>query len=82
MKLEEYALETSPNDKRQYKMFKLANEMRCLIISDPKADKSAGSMDVGVGSAHDPREFFGLAHFLEHMLFMGTEKYPDEKEYS
>ena len=24
----------------------------------------------------------GIAHFLEHMLFMGTEKYPDENEYS
>ncbi len=22
------------------------------------------------------------AHFLEHMLFLGTEKYPDENEYS
>jgi insulysin len=82
MKVADYELEQSPNDKREYKMFKLANEMRCLIISDPKADKSAGCMDVGVGYGHDPLEWFGLAHFLEHMLFMGTKKYPDENEYS
>jgi len=30
---------------------------------------------------HDPREIPGLAHFLEHMLFLGTEKYPEENEY-
>ena len=30
----------------------------------------------------DPAEAQGLAHFLEHMLFMGTEKYPEENQYS
>jgi secreted Zn-dependent insulinase-like peptidase len=34
-----------------------------------------------VGSFADPDGYQGLAHFLEHMLFLGTEKYPDEKEY-
>lgn len=37
---------------------------------------------MGVGSYSDPDDVPGLAHFLEHMLFMGTEKYPDESEYS
>ena len=39
-------------------------------------------MQVEVGSALNPDEFPGLAHFLEHMLFMGTEKYPSEESYS
>jgi insulysin len=39
-------------------------------------------LDVNVGSALDPRPLYGTAHFLEHMLFMGTEKYPSENEYS
>jgi len=30
----------------------------------------------------DPEELPGLAHFCEHMLFLGTEKYPVENEYS
>ena len=31
---------------------------------------------VAVGQFSDPDSLPGLAHFLEHMLFMGTEKYP------
>lgn len=38
-------------------------------------------MAVGVGSFSDPLELQGLSHYLEHMLFMGSEKYPDENEY-
>jgi len=34
-----------------------------------------------VGSGNDPKDREGLAHFLEHMLFLGTEKYPDPGEY-
>ena len=34
-----------------------------------------------MGHFDDPEEIPGLAHFLEHMLFMGTEKYPDEGDY-
>ena len=37
--------------------------------------------DVGVGHFSDPEEIPGLAHFCEHMLFLGTEKYPDEGSY-
>eukprot|EP00557_Chaetoceros_sp_GSL56_P013042 CAMPEP_0176481116 /NCGR_PEP_ID=MMETSP0200_2-20121128/2644_1 /TAXON_ID=947934 /ORGANISM="Chaetoceros sp., Strain GSL56" /LENGTH=1248 /DNA_ID=CAMNT_0017877291 /DNA_START=89 /DNA_END=3832 /DNA_ORIENTATION=- len=44
--------------------------------------KAAAAMIVGAGSFHDPPFAQGMAHFLEHMLFMGTEKYPGENEYS
>lgn len=47
-----------------------------------EADKAAASLDVHIGSAHDPSPLFGTAHFLEHMLFCGTKKYPIENEYS
>ena len=72
----------SPSDKRLYKYFKLDNGLRCLLIEDAEADKCAASLDVNVGSCLDPRPLYGTAHFLEHMLFQGNEKYPDEKEYS
>lgn len=35
---------------------------------------SAGALDVNVGYFLDPIEIPGLAHFCEHMLFIGTEK--------
>lgn len=34
------------------------------------------------GSLSDPAHISGLAHFCEHMLFLGTKKYPKENEYS
>lgn len=43
---------------------------------------SAAAMCVEVGGFHEPSSIGGLAHFCEHMLFMGSEKYPDENEFS
>jgi secreted Zn-dependent insulinase-like peptidase len=64
----------SPNDHRDYGVFVLPNGMNVMLISDPRADKAAASLSVHVGSASEPTDRPGLAHFLEHMLFMGTEK--------
>uniref|UniRef100_A0A453FP19 Peptidase M16 N-terminal domain-containing protein n=1 Tax=Aegilops tauschii subsp. strangulata TaxID=200361 RepID=A0A453FP19_AEGTS len=38
--------------------------------------------EVGVGSFSDPEGLEGLAHFLEHMLFYASEKYPGEQDYT
>lgn len=43
--------------------------------------KAAAALCVGMGSFSDPIEAQGLAHFLEHMLFMGSAEFPDENEY-
>ena len=71
----------SRHPQRQYRRFLLPNQMKVLLISDPVLQRGAASMTVGTGSIHDPSEFQGLAHFLEHMLFLGTEKYPDPGSY-
>lgn len=71
----------SPTDTRDYLAFKLPNQLEVLVISDPDADKAAASLSVGVGSGSDPKDREGLAHFLEHMLFLGTEKYPNAGDY-
>jgi len=72
----------SPNDQRQYELLELPNQMSVLLISDSEAEKSAASVSVFRGSYSSPENREGLAHFLEHMLFLGTEKYPDPDEYS
>jgi secreted Zn-dependent insulinase-like peptidase len=72
---------TSPSDNRDYLAYQLKNGLRVLLISDPDTDKSAAALDVQVGSGSDPEERPGLAHLLEHMLFLGTEQYPEAGEY-
>jgi len=71
----------SPCDARNYRAITLNNGLEALLISDPDTDKAAAALDVDVGSGADPKNREGLAHFLEHMLFLGTEKYPDPGEY-
>lgn len=70
------------NDLREYRGLELINGLKVLLISDPKTDKSAASLAVNVGHLMDPVELPGLAHFCEHMLFLGTDKYPVENEYA
>ena len=72
----------SPNDENQYRYLVLENELQVLLISDPETRKAAAALDVMVGSGDNPPGRGGLAHFLEHMLFLGTEKYPDAAEYA
>ena len=40
------------------------------------------SLAVNCGCLNDPKKRQGLAHFLEHMIFMGSSKYPDENAFS
>lgn len=64
----------SEHDKRLYRGLMLNNKIKCLLISDPNTDRSAASVDVNAGYLLDPKDFPGLAHFCEHMLFMGSKK--------
>lgn len=64
-------------DNRSYRVVKLANELEALLIHDPETDKASGALDVNVGSFSDTSDMPGLAHAVEHMLFMGTEKVCD-----
>lgn len=70
-------LKVSPHDTLDYRITVLDNGLTALIIRDEVALKSAAALVAHVGSLKDPKGFHGLAHFLEHMLFMGSEKYPD-----
>lgn len=75
-------VEKSPLDRRTYKALSLSNGLRVLIVSDPEADSAAAAMDVHVGYFNDPDDLPGLAHFCEHMLFLGTKAFPDENSFN
>jgi insulysin len=74
-------LKKSPNDRKSYQLSKLDNGLRVLLIHNDGSNQAAAALAVNVGHFNDPKERQGLAHFLEHMLFLGTEKYPDGSEY-
>ncbi|TIC14554.1 a-pheromone processing metallopeptidase Ste23 [Wallemia mellicola] len=74
-------LEKSNNDQRNYRLIKLENNLECLLINDNQTDKASVAIDVKAGHLLDPKELQGLAHFNEHMLFLGTSKYPVENDY-
>lgn len=75
------AIIKSPIDQKQYRYLVLDNRLKVLLISDSETDKSAAALDVYVGSGAEPEGWQGLAHFLEHMLFLGTKKYPLAGQY-
>ena len=68
-------------DKQDYRYIKLANGIKCMLVKDESTMKSAAFCYIQSGSLNDPPEVNGIAHFCEHMLFLGTKKYPDEKKY-
>jgi len=76
------AINKASLDKREYRQITLPNGLNAVLVSDMEATSAAAAMNVGNGHFSDPDDIPGLAHFLEHMLFLGTEKYPDEDDYS
>ena len=74
-------IEKSKSDKFDCQIRILKNGLKALLVSDPEAERSSASLGVNVGSFIDLPDELGLAHFCEHLLFMGTEKYPSESEY-
>lgn len=82
LQLPERLLEKSPNDHKSYYPLTLDNGLRVVVVHNPLTDRSAAAIAVNVGHFNDPKDRQGLAHFLEHMLFLGTEKYPDGSEYN
>lgn len=71
----------SKPDKRLYRAIRLKNGLEALLVSDPNTDVEAGAVHVKAGHFNDPDDRAGLAHFHEHMLFLGTEKYPTENDF-
>ena len=57
--------------------FTLANGMQVVVIPDHRAPVVTHMVWYRVGAADEPQGKAGIAHFLEHLMFKGTEKYPN-----
>ena len=77
----ESVIKKSTLDTRAYRYLKLDNGLKVVLVSDPTTEKAAAALDVAVGSSQDPDSRLGLAHFLEHMLFISSAKYPEVDGY-
>lgn len=73
-KPEPIEIETSSLDQRSYRLRTLSNGLEMFLVHDAKTDKASASMDINVRYMSDPEKFPGLAHFIEHVLHMGTKK--------
>ncbi len=74
-----FDIDTTINEKRNITGIILHNKIKIVLISDKQINKSTCCVGVGAGYLQD--EYEGTAHFLEHLLFMGSEKYPESNEY-
>ncbi len=61
---------------------KLSNGLSVLLVTDADAGLAAAAVSVGAGSGHEPADLPGLAHLLEHMLFLGSDRYPAEDDFA
>ena len=55
----------------------LANGLRIVTTPMPSTQAVSVNIFVGVGSRSEPARLNGITHFLEHMVFKGTERRPD-----
>lgn len=75
-------LNKSSVDDREYRIVVLGNQLEVLLVHDAFADKASAAIDVGVGNFNDDNDLPGVAHAVEHLLFMGTKKFPQENAYN
>ena len=66
---------SSPKSKSPYKRLKLKNGLSVLLIENHKSPVVSVQMWVKTGSADEGKGEEGISHFIEHLVFKGTNKY-------
>ncbi|SEI84246.1 coenzyme PQQ biosynthesis probable peptidase PqqF [Pseudomonas linyingensis] len=60
-----------------HRSLRLGNGVSAAVLHDPQATRVALAISVAAGSFHEPPQWPGLAHFLEHSLFLGSRGFPE-----
>ncbi len=73
-----FEIDKPNNDPKIYKFLPelLPHAPPVVVVQDPGAQLTGFAIGVSAGAFNDPLDFAGIAHFTEHMLFLGTRKYP------
>ncbi len=66
---------TVPNDLYNVKEYTLKNGLKVFISVNKETPRIQTMIAVKAGSKYDPAQTTGLAHYLEHMMFKGTQRY-------
>ena len=61
------------------KSYELDNGLRLIVREDHRAPVIVSQIWYKVGAAKEPLGLTGISHALEHMMFQGTPKYPDDQ---
>jgi predicted Zn-dependent peptidase len=65
----------NPDDPMDVHIYKLDNGLTVYLTENREEPRFYSEIVVRAGSKHDPSESTGLAHYLEHLLFKGTQNY-------
>lgn len=71
----DYTYRTVPGDPLKTRIYKLNNGLTVYLTVYKDAPRLQTAIAVKAGSKYDPHDNTGLAHYLEHMLFKGTDRY-------
>lgn len=67
------------SDSSTHRSLTLSNGLRVSLCSAPRLKRCAAALRVAAGSHDVPEQWPGLAHFLEHLFFLGTERFPADQ---
>ncbi|MDE6378968.1 MAG: insulinase family protein [Muribaculaceae bacterium] len=67
--------QTVPGDPLDTKMYTLPNGLKVFMTVNKDTPRIQTYIAVRVGGKNDPAETTGLAHYFEHLMFKGTEKF-------
>jgi len=70
-----YSYEQVTNDPLKARIYKLKNGLTVYLSVNKDEPRAMGLIGVRAGSTNDPTETTGLAHYLEHMMFKGTDNF-------
>ena len=70
-----YTYKYVTNDPMATRFYTLKNGLSVILSPNKKEPRITSRITVRAGSNNDPKDHTGLAHYLEHLLFKGTDKY-------